>query len=294
MFDYLFPTLDCFASPPTSFENLFQNGSSSFPPLWLDERRRLQGRWNKADKAWLVPLFWAPAPDHGGPTSLGVYAVEPIKKGTLIRKSAIVDHVEDISSQDSGVGTAPGSFLRLRSYQDLERFCQLHSPTASAEEKAALMRYVSDYLFRSKPPYGSAGAKNDTHYAVTTSHSEQVFGVWMPGCADNDYNPGETPNVEDRLTPAEPVVVESTDGQREEQMVTYMGMYAMRDMKAGELLLSDYDGAYGTPPAWAAHFANDHLGGWLAFKGHNHKYMSSKKAISGETVSSSRETVVST
>jgi len=297
LFEYLFPTFDGWASPPTSYENLFHNGSSSFSPLWLNERRRLQGRWSKQDKAWLVPLSWAPAPNHGGPTSLGVYAVEPITKGTLIRKSAIVDHYASTSAETAslgkgGVGTAPGSFLRLRSYEDLERFCQLHSTEASTDDKAALMRYVSDYLFRAKPPHGSPGAKNDTQYALTAPHTEQVFGIWMPGCADNDANPDETANVEDRLTPAERVVVKTSDGGQEEHMVTYMGFYAMRNIAAGEILLSDYDGAYNTPPAWAAAFANDHLGGWLAFKGHNHKYMSSKKTISGDTVSQKGETSV--
>ena len=61
----------------------------------------------------------------------------------------------------------------------------------------------------------------------------------------------------------------------------FMGMYATRDIKAGEILLSDYDGAFGTPPEWAAKFADDHLGGWLAFAGYNHKARQVREAVSG-------------
>ena len=75
-------------SPIVGEKGLFHNGTITFDPLWLDARRRFQGRWSIADKGWLVPLRWGPAPNHGE-GSIGVYAVTPIKAGTLIRKSTI-------------------------------------------------------------------------------------------------------------------------------------------------------------------------------------------------------------
>lgn len=286
--------LNPIATPSTSSSlgTLFRNGTVSFPPQWLDERRRLQDRWDFADKGWLVPVQFIQALKHGGPTSIGAHTQELIKKGTLIRKSAMIDHTTDQNLMEEALAQygshgvsreTPGIFIRLRSYADLERFCQMNDPKTTPQERAALMRYVSDYLFRAKAAFGADGAKNSTLYAEQTPHAEQVFGVWVPGCADNDANVDEVANVEDRL------VSELSGGDVQHAEKTYMGMYAMRDIEVGEPLLSDYDGAYGVPPAWAADFARDHLGGWLAFKGHNHKYQVSKKAITGKKVGKAQE-----
>jgi hypothetical protein len=266
LYGHILPFLDRPFVPTSANENMFSNGTVSFPPRYLDDRHRLQGRWVHEDKGWLVPLQFAAAPNHGGPTSLGVYAVNKIPKNTLIRKSAVVD--PHGLSRGAGIGRAPGIFIQLRSYEDLEQFCQLHNPQASTADRAALMRYVSDYLFRAKPAFGVA--ENDTLYREKTPADEQVFGVWVPGCADNDHNADQLPSVEDRL------VVE--DG------ITYMGMYVMRDVEAGELLVSDYNGAYGPPPEWAARFADTFTAGWLAFEGYNHKAVrnqAGKKQITG-------------
>ena len=51
---------------------------------------------------------------------------------------------------------------------------------------------------------------------------------------------------------------------------TVMGMYAKRDIKKGEPLLSDYDNDYGVPPDWIARFAKDHLDSKIVFAGMNH------------------------
>lgn len=266
---------------------IFRNGTVSFPPQWLDERRLLQDRGTFQDKGWLVPVQFISALKHGGPTSIGAHALESIRKGTLIRKSAMIDHsvdqklMEEAFAQYGSHGESketPGVFIRLRSYADLEQFCQVLDPKATPQERAALLRYASDYLFRAKPAFGTDGAKNDTLYAERTPHAEQVFGVWVPGCADNDVNADEVANVEDRL------VSEFSGGDVEHAEKTYMGMYAMRDIEVGEPLLSDYDAAYGVPPAWAAEFARDYLGNWLAFKGHNHKYQVSREVITGDMV----------
>lgn len=253
---------------------LFHNGSVTFPPLWLDDRRRLQGRWSVAEKGWLVPLTWGPAPKHGG--GIGVYAVSDIKAGTLIRKSAMDENLYERIAMDENMGSSrstasltPSVFLRMRSYADLEKFSRGRTGHATTAERAALLRYISDYLFVPREPFGSPAQTDD---------SQRVFGIWIPGCADNDANADETANVEDRLTPPEMIM----NGISPTPTPTrFMGMYATRDIAAGEILLSDYNGAFGSPPKWAASFADDHLGGWLAFAGYNHHSRQVREAVSG-------------
>lgn len=136
---------------------------------------------------------------------------------------------------------AGGNFLRMQSYDDLASFCGLDNEAYSAE-RAALKAYVTDYLFKALPPWNAVVADE-----------ERVFGMWLPGCGDNCINEGEVPNVEDRLVEA-----------------GLMGMYATRDVRKGEPLLSDYDADFGAPPDWIAKFAADHLNGKTVFAGMNH------------------------
>jgi len=136
-----------------------------------------------------------------------------------------------------------GNFLQMQSYEDLEAFCGIGNPDFSDAEREALKEYVKDYLFRSQPAFGT-----------TVPDDQRVYGIWLPGCGDNCVNDGEEPNVEDRLI--EPGL---------------MGMYAKRDIKKGEPLLSNYDEDYGVPPEWIARFAINHLEGKIVFAGMNHK-----------------------
>merc|ERR1719367_686069 len=138
----------------------------------------------------------------------------------------------------------PSVFLRMRSYEDLDRFSKGKNGQASPAERAALLRYMSDYLFLARDPLGVTPQRDDD--------AKRIFGVWVPGCADNDANADERANVEDRLAPPEIIM----KGNPPEPTPTlFMGMYATRDISAGEMLLSDYDGAYGTPPQWMEKFA---------------------------------------
>lgn len=157
---------------------------------------------------------------------MGAFATEDIPAGALIRRSAMEG----------------GNFLRMQSYEELESFCQLGDSDYSEAERAALKEYVTDYLFRAMPAFGTE-----------VPEDERVFGMWFPGCGDNCVNEGEVPNVEDRLV---------EDG--------VMGMYSTRPIQKGAPLLSDYDTEFGTPPEWIARFANDHLDGKTVFAGMNH------------------------
>ena len=130
----------------------------------------------------------------------------------------------------------------MRSFEELAAFCALGDADYTDAERSALKEYVTDYLFRAMPAFGT-----------DPPEEQRVYGMWFPGCGDNCINAGEEPNVEDR------VVSEGV-----------MGMYATRDIQKGAPLLSDYDAEFGTPPAWIAKFANDHLDGKTVFAGMNH------------------------
>lgn len=209
-----------------SRKTLFGNTmlGASFDPLLLNERVGMQKAYSIEQKGWLVGLEWKRDPHHGG--GMGAFATEDIAAGTLIRRSPMDG----------------GNFLRMTSYEELASFCALGDADYTDAERAALKEYVTDYLFRAMPAFGT-----------DPPEEQRVYGMWFPGCGDNCINAGEEPNVEDR------VVSEGV-----------MGMYATRDIPKGAPLLSDYDAEFGTPPAWIAKFANDHLDGKTVFAGMNH------------------------
>lgn len=196
---------------------------ADFDPIRLNDRIDIME--STKEKGWLVGIEWKTAPNHGG--GMGAFATEDVSAGTLIRRSAFEG----------------GNFIQMSSYEDLAAFCGIGDPKFTDAQRDACKAYLTDYLFRAQPIVGT-----------TPPDDQRTFGVWLPGCGDNCVNPGELPNVEDRLI----------------EEGTVMGMYAKRDIKKGEPLLSDYDNDYGVPPDWIARFAKDHLDSKIVFAGMNH------------------------
>lgn len=197
---------------------------TDFDPIRLNDRQRLQHQIE--EKGWLVGVEWKEAPNHGG--GMGAFATEDISGGTLIRRSPFLG----------------ANFIHLKSYDDLALFCGIGDDGWTDAQRDACKAYLTDYLFRSQPIFGTS-----------VPDDQRTYGVWLPGCGDNCVNDGEAPNVEDRLI--------------EEGAV--MGMYAKIDIKKGQPLLSDYDSDYGVPPEWIARFAVEHLDSKIVFAGMNHR-----------------------
>ena len=136
-----------------------------FDPVGLNDRIGIQEMIK--EKGWLVGVEWKKDDDHGG--GMGAFFTEDVKAGTLIRRSVFKG----------------ANFVHMTSYEDLEDFCGINNPDYSDEQQVACKSFMTDYLFRAQPAFGTTvpddqrvyGICASAHRESTTSRSRPVHPI---------------------------------------------------------------------------------------------------------------------